>query len=110
MELLRLIKETDPPAPSRKLSSVDTLPDIASRRKTEPQKLGRRVRGELDWIVMKAIVGGMVMALRNHASGSPTRREAPNRCGSYDDFPVAHISRKSREQATSYFHRRLPLY
>ena len=54
-ELLRVIRETDPPAPSKRLSSAGSKPAVAADRHTEPQKLGRLVRGELDWIVMKAI-------------------------------------------------------
>src|SRR5213075_1618894 len=35
--------------------SKDFLPSIAAQRHTEPAKLTRLVRGELDWIVMKAL-------------------------------------------------------
>ena len=55
-EILRLIREEDPPRPSTRLSdSGEALPSIAARRQTEPGKLTRLVRGELDWIVMKAL-------------------------------------------------------
>lgn len=54
-EMLRVIKEVEPPKPSTKLSGSGTLPSIAAVRQTEPQKLRRLVRGELDWIVMKAL-------------------------------------------------------
>src|SRR5579864_5136511 len=54
-EVLRLIREEEAPKPSARLSSSDTLPAIAAARKTEPAKLARLVRGELDWIVMKAL-------------------------------------------------------
>jgi len=54
-EMCRLIREEEPPRPSTRLSSSDTLPNLAARRHTEPAKLGRIVRGELDWIVMKAL-------------------------------------------------------
>ncbi len=54
-EMMRLIKEEDPPRPSDRLSSSDTLPSLAAQRKLEPVKLTRLVRGELDWIVMKAL-------------------------------------------------------
>jgi eukaryotic-like serine/threonine-protein kinase len=56
IELLRLIREEEPPRPSTRLSgSGDKLPSISAQRKTEPAKLARLVRGELDWIVMKAL-------------------------------------------------------
>jgi serine/threonine protein kinase/WD40 repeat protein len=54
-ELVRLIKEEDPPRPSARLSSSDTLEEIAEARRTEPARLSRLVRGEIDWIVMKCL-------------------------------------------------------
>jgi len=55
-EMQRIIREVDPPTPSTRVSrSVDTLASIAAQRKTEPRKLGATIRGELDWIVMKAL-------------------------------------------------------
>jgi serine/threonine protein kinase/tetratricopeptide (TPR) repeat protein len=54
-EMLRVIKEVEPAKPSTKLSHADTLPSIAAHRQMEPRKLTKLVRGELDWIVMKAL-------------------------------------------------------
>jgi serine/threonine protein kinase/predicted RNA polymerase sigma factor len=55
-EMLRMIREEEPPRPSTRLSgSGDRLPTISAQRKTEPAKLAKLVRGELDWIVMKAL-------------------------------------------------------
>ena len=55
-EVLRRIKEEEPPKPSTRLShSGDRLASIAASRCTEPSRLTRLVRGELDWIVMKAL-------------------------------------------------------
>lgn len=55
-EMLRIIREEEPPKPStRLLDSKDTLASISARRHTEPLKLTKLVRGELDWIVMKAL-------------------------------------------------------
>lgn len=54
-EMLRVIKEVDPPKPSTKLSGSETFPSIAASRHTEPAKLTRLVKGELDWMVMKAL-------------------------------------------------------
>jgi eukaryotic-like serine/threonine-protein kinase len=56
VEILRRIKEDDTPRPSKRLSdSGDALATISARRKTEPTKLSKSMRGELDWIVMKAL-------------------------------------------------------
>src|SRR5438874_6125307 len=54
--MLRLIQEEEPPRPSTRLSdSKDSLPSISAQRHTEPAKLTALVRGELDWITMKAL-------------------------------------------------------
>ena len=54
-EMLRLIKEEEPPRPSARLSGSDSLPSLAAQRQLEPVRLTRLVRGELDWIVMKCL-------------------------------------------------------
>ncbi len=56
MEILRRIREDETPKPSTRLSdSKETLATISAQRKTEPARLARLVRGELDWIVMRAL-------------------------------------------------------
>jgi serine/threonine protein kinase len=56
LEVLRIIREEEPPRPSTRLSqSKQSLPTISAQRQTEPAKLTKLVRGELDWIVMKAL-------------------------------------------------------
>ena len=54
-EILRMIREDEPPRPSTRLSSSDTLPALAARRSTDPRKLARQLREDLDWIVVKAL-------------------------------------------------------
>src|SRR5258708_7087486 len=53
--MLRMVREVEPPRPSTKLSTADTLPNIAANRSIEPAKLAKLLRGELDWVAMKAI-------------------------------------------------------
>jgi WD40 repeat protein len=77
LEVLRLIREEEPPRPSLRLSDLgrsglpsgtnpatvpalkvgptSSLASISALRQTEPAKLAKLVRGELDWIVMKAL-------------------------------------------------------
>src|SRR5262249_29189469 len=55
LEVLRVIREEEPPRPSTRLSSTEELPSISAQRHTEPAKLTKLVRGELDWVVMKAL-------------------------------------------------------
>src|SRR3954462_8005519 len=54
-EMLRIIREEDPPKPSTRLSTTGALPSIAANRGSQPNKLSGLVRGELDWVVMKAL-------------------------------------------------------
>jgi serine/threonine protein kinase/Flp pilus assembly protein TadD len=55
LEALRIIREEETPRPSMRLSTLEELPSIAANRGLEPKKLSGLVRGELDWIVMKAL-------------------------------------------------------
>jgi serine/threonine protein kinase len=55
-EVQRIIREVEPPRPSvRLLKSFTTKIGLAAKNKVEPRKLAGMLRGELDWIVMKAI-------------------------------------------------------
>ncbi|MBL8854720.1 MAG: serine/threonine protein kinase, partial [Planctomycetaceae bacterium] len=54
-EILRLIKEVEPPRPSARISRSDGLPRIASQRRLEPSQLTKTLTGDLDWIVMKSL-------------------------------------------------------
>jgi tetratricopeptide (TPR) repeat protein len=54
-EMLKLVREKEAVVPSSRISVTDDLATIAANRLTEPNKLSRFVRGELDWIVMKAL-------------------------------------------------------
>ena len=55
LEMLRMVREVDPPRPSTKLSTAEALPNIAANRSIEPAKLAKLLQGELDWVVMKAL-------------------------------------------------------
>jgi WD40 repeat protein len=56
LDLLRAIREEEPPRPSNRLcDSQESLLSISAQRQTEPNRLRRLLRGELDWIVMKAL-------------------------------------------------------
>jgi len=55
VEMLRMVREVDPPCPSTKLSTAEALPSIAATRSIEPARLSKLFQGELDWVVMKAL-------------------------------------------------------
>jgi tetratricopeptide (TPR) repeat protein len=55
LEVLRIVREVEVPRPSAKLSTITTLPSVAANRGTEPDKLSRLMKGELDWVLLKAL-------------------------------------------------------
>lgn len=54
-EMLRRIREEEPPRPSHRLSGSATLKEFATVCRAEPAQLAKMVHGELDWIVMKCL-------------------------------------------------------
>jgi serine/threonine protein kinase/tetratricopeptide (TPR) repeat protein len=88
-EIRRIIREAEPPKPSTRLSqSKDRLPSIAVQRQTEPAKLTKMVRGDLDWIVMKCLekdrnrryesASGLAMDLKRYLNDEPVLAAAPS--------------------------------
>jgi eukaryotic-like serine/threonine-protein kinase len=55
LEILRVVREEEPPRPSTKLSTSEARPSISANRSIEPAQLNRLLKGELDWIVMRAL-------------------------------------------------------
>lgn len=90
-EIRRILREEEPPTPSAAIASLSPqeLKDLAARRDTEPQKLVSQLRGDLDWIVMKAIEKdrvrryetpyGLAMDLQRHLRNEPVIAGPPNR-------------------------------
>ncbi|MFO0891677.1 MAG: serine/threonine-protein kinase [Isosphaeraceae bacterium] len=55
-EMRRIIREEDPPKPSTRLSTLgERRSTVSVHRKADVRRLDRTIRGELDWIVMKAL-------------------------------------------------------
>ena len=55
-EMRRIIREEDPPSPSTRLSTLgQAAVTVSAERQSDPKRLCRLLRGELDWIVMKAL-------------------------------------------------------
>ena len=88
--MVRIIREEEPPKPSTRLSeSGEALPSIAAQRKMEPKKLGKLVRGDLDWIVMKALekdrtrryetANGFALDLLRYLADEPVEAGPPSR-------------------------------
>jgi tetratricopeptide (TPR) repeat protein/tRNA A-37 threonylcarbamoyl transferase component Bud32 len=55
-EVRRIIREEEPPRPSTRLSTMgEQARGVSARRNSDPKRLGRLMRRELDWVVMKAL-------------------------------------------------------
>jgi serine/threonine protein kinase len=102
-EIRRIIREEEPPKPSTKLSKLNglhasdangkrhaptTLASIAANRGTEPARLTKLVRGELDWIVMKCLekdrnrryetANGLAMDVQRFLADEPVQAGPPS--------------------------------
>jgi serine/threonine protein kinase/tetratricopeptide (TPR) repeat protein len=56
-EIRRIIREKEPPTPSQRLNTLDAqaCSTVSERRGVDARRLGQVLRGELDWVVMKAL-------------------------------------------------------
>jgi eukaryotic-like serine/threonine-protein kinase len=54
-EVLRQLREDDPPRPSSRIATDHRGTTTAEERKTQPQQLAGSLRGDLDWITLKAL-------------------------------------------------------
>jgi WD40 repeat protein/serine/threonine protein kinase len=55
-EMRRIIREEEPPRPSTRISTLgQAASTVSTRRGSDPRQLSRLFRGELDWVVMKAL-------------------------------------------------------
>jgi serine/threonine protein kinase/tetratricopeptide (TPR) repeat protein len=88
-EIRRIIREQEPPKPSTRISSLDaTATTISTNRRSDPRSLGRLMRGELDWIVMKALekdrnrryetANALVGDVRRHLNHEPVEAGPPS--------------------------------
>jgi WD40 repeat protein/serine/threonine protein kinase len=100
LEMLRVIREQEPTKPSAKLSTAEGLPTLAANRGTEPAKLTRLVRGELDWIVMKALekdrnrryetANSFAMDVQRHLNDEPVHACPPSAWYQFRKFARRH--------------------
>ncbi len=90
-EMQRIIREQDAPRPSRRLNSLagDRQSTIAERRRTDPGTLARQLRGDLDWITVKALekdrsrryetANAFALDVRRHLNDEPVLARPPSR-------------------------------
>jgi serine/threonine protein kinase len=88
-EVLRIIREEEPPTASTRLCSSKSLASIAANRRTEPAKLSKELRGDLDWIVAKALekdrnrryetANGLALDVERYLDDQPVEARPPTR-------------------------------
>jgi tetratricopeptide (TPR) repeat protein len=88
LEVLRLVREEEPPKPSSRLGTTEELPSIAANRNLEPRKLTGLVHGDLDWIVIKCLekdrnrryetATGLADDLRHYLGNEPVAARPPS--------------------------------
>ena len=91
VEMCRTLRETEPPPPSTLLTSLGNtrLAAMAARHHAEPLQLISSLRGDLDWIVMKAMekdrgrryetVNGLALDLQRYLDHEPVLARPPSR-------------------------------
>ena len=88
-EICRVIRESDAPTPSKRLSTLgEAASEISKHRHVEPAALRKLLRGDLDWIVMKALekdrtrryetVHGLARDIERHLSDEPVLARPPS--------------------------------
>ena len=100
LEMLRMVREVDPPRPSTKVSTADALPSIAASRDIEPAHLKRALQGDLDWIVMMALekdrtrryetANGFAADILRHLAYEPVVAAPPSRAYRLRKFVRKH--------------------
>ena len=90
-ELRRILRETEPPRPSRRLQGLPAAEagSIAAVRQTDPSQLTSLLRGDLDWIAMKALekdrtrryetANGLASDVQRHLNHEPVLARPPSR-------------------------------
>ena len=100
LEMLRMVREVDPPRPSTKVSTSDALPSISANRDIEPAHLKRALQGDLDWIVMMALekdrtrryetANGFAADIKRHLAYEPVVAAPPSRAYRLRKFARKH--------------------
>jgi serine/threonine protein kinase/tetratricopeptide (TPR) repeat protein len=89
-EMLRIIREEEPPSLPRKVTSLGAAAgEVAARRQTDPVSLRRLVDGDLNWIALKALektrerrypsVSELAADLQRHLDNRPVLASPPSR-------------------------------
>jgi serine/threonine protein kinase/Tfp pilus assembly protein PilF len=102
LELLRKVREEEPPRPSTRLGTTKEQTDIAANRGVEPKHLTGLLRGDLDWIVMKCLekdrtrryetANGLARDIERYLNDEPVEASPPSAA-----YRLRKFARKNRK-------------
>ena len=101
-EIRRRIREIEPPRPSQRLTTLsnDELTTVARSRAIEPARLSKLIRGELDWVVLKAMdkdrarryetANAFALDIRRYLDNEPVTAVKPSPIYHFQKFAGRH--------------------
>ena len=101
-DMRRVICESEPPRPSARISTVAGAErtELARSHQVEPARLGQLIRGDLDWIVMRAIekdrnrrydsANSLVADIRRYLADEPVSATPPGAVYLFRKFARRH--------------------
>ncbi len=99
-EVLRIVRDEEPPRPSVRFSTSEGKASIAAMRQIDPMKLSALMRGEIDWIVMKALekdrsrryetANGFAADIRRYLDGEAIQAHPPSASYRLSKFVKRH--------------------
>ena len=105
VEMLRVVREEEPPKPSTRLRPPRRCRRCRPTAATEPGKLAQALRGELDWVVLKALekdrarryetANGLAADVQRYLSGEPVAAGPPG------TLPIGKFARRHRAALTT---------
>ncbi|HVK19135.1 MAG TPA: serine/threonine-protein kinase, partial [Fimbriiglobus sp.] len=104
LEILRVVREVEPPRPSTRLSTAGTRLTLSANRGMEPSKLTALLRSDLDWVVLKALekdrsrryetANGFAADVTRYLGGEPVLAHPPG-----SGYRLKKFIRRNRPQA-----------
>ncbi|MCA9215924.1 MAG: protein kinase, partial [Planctomycetales bacterium] len=107
-EMRRIIREDDPLKPSAMISTLraEALSTVSQRRRSESRKLSDSLKGELDWLVMKALekdrnrryesASALAADIQRYLNGEPLEARPTSRL-----YRIAKYTRRNRALVAS---------
>ena len=103
-EIRHMIREEEPPRPSARISTLGAAAaaTVSMRRQSDPARLSRLVRGDLDWIVMRALekdparryqtANHLANDIQRHLANEPIDARPPSRVDRFAKWSRRHRS------------------